>query len=305
MIVVRPIEIGVSDLTSSVAIDDHDEWAVGTTYAEGAEVVHEINIYESLEDGNIGNNPATTSTGEEPKWLDLGRVNRWRMFDEFVGSYTEDEDEIIVTLDIHDTDYVALLELDAATLQVEILDSGDASLWSVDFDLLDGALEIGDWYEYFYAPYPAAGQRDVVVPLAWMLTELTGEKLRVTLGGGGTIKCGKCIPGMAVNIGQTQWKPEIGAIDYSRKLTDDFGRTYLKKGRFAKIIRGDLIVPTGGEGFVVRALNELLGQACVFDFNEPGTTYDPLVVYGFIQDYRQTIHFTTFTTLSLDIQGLI
>jgi hypothetical protein len=113
------------------------------------------------------------------------------------------------------------------------------------------------------------------------------------------------VVGMSVELGQTQWKPEVGAIDYSRKLTDEFGRTYLKKGRFAKIVRGGLIIPSGSESSVYRTLNELLGTACVWNLNEPGTEYDPLILYGFIQDFRQTLHFTTYTTCTLDLQGLI
>jgi hypothetical protein len=395
MIAFLPIDIETADLQSSIVIDYDSaeygadwqgEWSAGS-YDEGDVVYKGVELYEALT--TTSDDPEDGVDADPATWLALGKVSRWRAFDEYTNTVSEDTDEIIMILDVDDVSHLALFNLVANDLTVEILDRtallntahwtasgsgtneyyytgtppsskpdcidingtvadegtlgslaagewgwGDNDTlgadtiyvrlsdgtdpdtkaadylayrtvgWEYNYDLQDAALEIGDWWEYYYSPYPPA-QRDIIIELGYMLSQSLGDKLRITLEGSGTIECGMCTMGASIEIGATRWSPEAGAIDYSKKTTDSFGRTTLTKGKNAKLIRGNLIIPSGSESYVYRQLTNLLGLAAVWNFNETSTDYDPLLVYGFIQDFRETIVFLTYTECSLSIEGLI
>ena len=395
MIAFLPIALNADDLQSSIAID-YDSTAYGTdwkgawsagSYGEGDVVYKGVELYEAL--GTTSDDPEVGSVAETPTWLALGKVSRWRAFDEYTNTVSEDADKIVMILDIDNADYLAMFNLVANYVTVEILDrttllnsdhwtisgSGTAEYyytgtppasepdsidingtvasggtlgslsagewgwgnndtlgfdtiyvrlsdgtdpdtkvadylayrrigWSYEYDLAGAAMEFGDWWEYYYTPYPPP-HRDIIVELGYMLSKTVGDKLRITLDGTGTVECGLCAVGTSIKIGATRWSPEAGAIDYSKKVTDSFGRTTLVKGKNAKMIRGNLIIESGAESYVYRQLSNLLGEACVWNFNADDTEYDPLIAYGFIQDFRETIVFTTYTECSLSIEGLI
>ncbi len=80
-----PVEISTESLTSNIEINsDADlplkgqwqgEWSAAHIYAEADVVRKELELYESVADGNIGNDPETTTLIESPKWIALGKIN--------------------------------------------------------------------------------------------------------------------------------------------------------------------------------------------------------------------------------------
>ena len=232
-----------------------------------------------------------------------GTENQWKMFDEFVNTETEVAENLTVVISVDQIDHIAFFEVTANDLKVEVLDDANVPQWEYYIDLLSASLDFGDWWEFFYLPYPEP-QRDIIVTLPWIISSAVGEKIRITMTSGGTVKCGLCRPGMELDIGLTEWGPSFRIIDFSRKETNEFGQTYLLQGKFAKLISGTIDIPAGSEGFVFRTLTRMRGKAAVWDLNNPGTAYDPLIAFGFLEDFQQVLNFHNHTTLSIDIQGL-
>jgi hypothetical protein len=314
MNVTRPITITESMLiSSSIAVDADSSlygaawkglWVSGTPYGVGDVVYKGILLYESLVAANTGNDPVATSTGVSPKWLNLGKINRWRMFDEYTNTVSSDTDEIVLVLAVDEVDSVALFGLEANAAKVEILNNLDVSVWAYEIDLISAALSFDNWWDYYFAPYPPA-KRDLVIPLGWMVSTIVGEKIRITLSGAGLVACGMGVVGSAVEFGNVQYEPEISGIGYGNELTDDFGRTYLKAGATARRLRGELIIRDRSESYVYNLLSDLLQVPAVWNLNAPGATRDLLITYGFLRDFREVIRFETKTTCSLEIQGLV
>lgn len=397
MNIIIPETIGISDMTSSIAIDADSseygalwqgEWSAGT-YALGDVVYKGIELYESL----IASNSADPEVGEiadPPSWLNLGYINRWRMFDEYTNTVSSDTSSIEIILSVDEIDHVAFFNMSADNLLVEMLDlksllnsdnwtlsssgtgeyyysetiitepeyilengsnlakgvlgslavsqwswgdndtlgenriyvrlsdSADPDIktpeylkyrtisWSYSEDLALETLSYSDWYEYYYLSFPGS-KSDSVVTLGYTVNTTLGDQVRITLTGSGTVECGMSVVGIAASLGLTRWSPEMTAIDYSNITTDGFGRTSLTKRSNAKEVSGDLIVESSDTSYVYKILKNLLGTAAVFDFNNEteGTDYEPLIIYGFIKDFREVITFATMTDLNLTIQGLI
>jgi len=212
--VIVPITISPENMVScSIAIDaDADdyglawqgEWVAGP-FSVGDVVYKGIVLYESQTDVNT-DDPEIGVGLDVPTWIELGWVNRWRIFDEFIGgSSASATDKMVYVLSISDADYVAFYDLLANELTVEILSADDDVVWTYNFDLLDASLDFGDWWEYYYAPYPDS-KRDLIVELGWLVNADLGEKVRITLDGSGEVACGMCIPGLGINLGTTQWE---------------------------------------------------------------------------------------------------
>ena len=314
MNVTRPIVVTESMLISSSIAVDADAtlygaawkglWVVGTPYGVGDVVYKGILLYESLEAANTGNDPAVTSTGVAPKWLELGKINRWRMFDEYTNTVSSDTDEIVLVLAANEVDSVALYNMVANAAKVEILNNMDDPVWTYEIDLLAAAMTFDNWFDYYFAPYPPA-KRDMVIPLPWMVSTIVDEKIRITLSGAGLVECGMFVAGYAVEFGNIQFEPEISGIGYGKESTDEFGRTYVKAGATARPLRGELVIRDRSESYVYNQLSELLQVPAIWNLNAPGASRDLLITYGFLRSFREIIRFETKTTCSLEIQGLV
>jgi hypothetical protein len=110
------------------------------------------------------------------------------------------------------------------------------------------------------------------------------------------------IGGDAVELGQTKYEAESSALDFSKKSTDDWGRTFLKQGSYADIIRADVIVDNADYDAVGRALRASRGTNYIWNFNENGTNYESFIVYGFYKDHRRVLRGPNHAIMRLEIQ---
>jgi len=304
MKIIAPIEMTTGILTSNVAIDDYSEWASDTTYAEGdkVRVTSELGTWESLEGSNTGNDPMLTDNrvSETPKWLYLGMVNRWLMFDEYVGTQTENADSIEVEIDYDEIlDTLTLQEVDAAQVQVVVNDPVEGVVYDETYELLD--YSASDYYEYFFAPYEI--QRNLTI---MDLPPYSDATITITISEtGATVKCGNCILGMQADIGYTQYGPRMGIIDYSKKQIDDFGRAFIKQGNFAKRATMDLWVENGSVDYVFKTLVGARSTPTVFVGDPRDGGFQALTIFGFYRDFEITIPGPAISTCTLEVEGFI
>ena len=263
----QPIEMTDAGLSaSSVPETDYPEWAVGATYAAGDRVIKAAThrVYESAVAANIGNDPVSTG-----KWIDIGPTNRWAMFDQALGSLTQADGSIIVTLDpASAANAVALLDVTGATVRVQ-----------------------------------AAGYDRLVAATGTALfldMPLSDGPVTVSVAGPGTVSVGTLLIGQIVGLGVTESAPSAGITDYSRKETGEFGevtvvqRAWAKRMSVAGLISTDAIDLVFGRIASVRAVPSLwIGDEAL----------ESITVYGFFKDFSIEVG-ENVSKLSLSIEGL-
>lgn len=269
MQVLQPVTIDNAALVASTLPEnDYLEWSAFTTYPLGARVIKAAThrIYESAALDNKGNDP----TGISGKWRDIGPTNRWAMFDQALGSTSTAAGAITVTLDPGAFDAVALLDVKAAAVRVEMAG-----------------------YDRTAAPNASGTVTFLDLPAA------AGD-VTVTITGPGSVEVGTLLVGHLAALGSTTESPKAGITDFSRKEADEFGdiqiveRAWAKRMSVQAMLRRDAIDVVAGRIAAVRAKPALwIGKEGM----------ETLTIYGFFRDFSIQVD-STVCTLSLSVEGL-
>jgi hypothetical protein len=276
LLMLRPFDMTDALLAaSSVPENDAPVWGAGIAYALGGRVIRagSHRVFESLTAGNVGHDPLASPA----QWLDVGPTNRWSMFDEALGTLTTAAGgTIVMTFDSNAAEAVALLDVAADAVQVEVFAPG----------------EIVPEYD---RTIPANGGAVTFLDLP----AIEGT-VRVTLTAAGEISVGTLLIGELIGLGITEASPTAGITDFSRKQVDDFGEVTIVQRAWAKrmaaraLIRTDAIDVTADRIASVRARPVLwIG----------GEGLDSITVYGFFRDFSIEVG-ETVSKLSLSIEGL-
>lgn len=270
--IIVPVAMTDAILTaSSVAEDDHDEWAVLTTYGEGAECISATShrIYESLIGSNTGNDPVA-DTGLN--WLDIGPTNRWAAFDGFEDTPTIANASITYEFLADDIAHsVAFLALAAATVRVRVHDGSDVLIFDEEKRGVSGS-NVGGWFDYFIEPVLTANQVIFTdVPIR------SGYKVLVDIEGESAISIGLICYGRDSSLGKTLVGTRVGYRDFSRKDYDDFGvRRDLTQRRFVRTVDFDVASASGAVGRVMTLLSDNRATGAVYyaaaDLDQYNTT---------------------------------
>ena len=121
-------------LASNVPETDHPAWVSGTTYANGARVIRQNAIWESVQGGNTGRDPLTDLSSEW--WLRIGATNRWRAVDNRLGGVTRQPGNITYTIRPPRTlNSIALFGLDAQSVRIRVTTPGRVVIYDQTFQL--------------------------------------------------------------------------------------------------------------------------------------------------------------------------
>lgn len=279
MKVIRPVIVtGAVLAASSVAEDDHPEWAAGTTYALGDRVIKAAThrVYESVIADNLDHDPQSEL---EAAWLDAGPTNRWAMFDSAGGPRTIDDAQISVELvPTAPVMSLGMLDVSAAQVRVQVI-AGGATV----FDQIDAA--------------PASN-------LTWLdLPAVAGQRIVVTTTppAGGDASIGKLVIGDAFDVGETQDGPTASIIDFSRRETDDFGVTSVVERAWARRIAVGSRLSSDDVDAVQRYLASIRAVPVMW-IGEPG--FEALTVFGYFKEFSVDLQIGTTSNCSLTIEGL-
>ncbi|MCA3567013.1 hypothetical protein [Bradyrhizobium sp.] len=288
MKVVRPIVITDASLVSSdVPETDHPAWAAGTTYALGAKVIlaSTHRRYESLVGANTGFNPATNPT----KWVDLGPTNRWAMFDNRVGTETSRADSLTVELSPGSVDTLALIDTVAESATVTM--TVDATVvYEGERSFMTSGVAINNWFAYFFEPI---GMKTVALFLD--LPVYPEAVVKVEVFGGGLII------GKTAELGSTEQGVDIGIVDYSRKVTDDFGVTTVVERNWSKRMTARSLILTDQVDAAQRLLASLRAQPVLWIGEE---AFESMTIFGFYKDFSIDVAFPSVSYCSLTVEGL-
>lgn len=302
---IRPTKITDAMLTSStVAEADYTAWDAATSYSVGDRVTRAVSgVHKNFENMTAGID-ATLPELAPTRWLDLGATNRWAMFDGVVGTVSTDTPSITVVLAPGRINSLALLQIDAATVTVDLtVDS--VSVYSASMNLSDGTV-VGDWYQYFYEP---VYEQDAVVIVDLVdaslidLPAYSAGILTVTISRpAGSVSLGALIVGMYANLGETKYQPKISIVDYSRKDVDVFGNYTVVKRAYSKRMNAQVEVLKAYIDIVSRLLAQYRSTPLVWI--GAGNIYTSMIIYGFYRDWEISIDNNYAGDLSLQVEGL-
>lgn len=297
MKIVSPFEMTDAVLVSStVPEDDAATWAVGSTYATGAQVLRLHHIYESLADGNIGNAPESSPT----LWLDTGASNRWAAFDNKVGTATIGTASISWTFEPgRIVGAIALLELVGRTVQVTMTDATEGVVYDQTVTLVAPISE-PSVYAYCFEPIK---QQAVAVFTGFPLFGSASVTVTITATEGGAVECGVLSIGDWYDFADAPaYGASLGIDDYSRKDTDDWGNTVLTERAYAKRANWNVLVERNRLDKLTFLLASLRAKPCVYIGS---VQHASTVLYGYPQTWETVISYPQYIDLSIELQGLI
>ena len=301
MKVIVPITVDNTALISSnITEDDHAEWLVGTTYADGDRVIvtgttHKI--YESVAGSNTGNDPTTDSGAW---WAEISATNRWKAFDGKIADQSTRDTSIIYSIRTpSNVTGVGFFGLVGKSLRVQVFDTGDTQIYDRTVDLIDGT-DVVDWLTFFTEPlvYDSEALLDDLPAYAGYRVDIT-----IFVESGNTAGVGEIVLGRVVDLGTTLDGTGIGFEDFSTKDRDVFGNAIIIERAFSDTVDFQFSSPTSRARQIKRQMTNLRATPAVWypgtDMTEFGAT-----VFGYVADFNAPLSAGGLTFYSLKIEGL-
>lgn len=295
MKIVQPEAVTPASLISSnVPEDDFPAWAEGE-YEQGEKVIYDHRVYEVLAETTT-DNPPDGALQHPPSWLDMGATNRWRMFDEKIGTQTRQAGSVAVDVRLGGViNSVAVLNSAGRSVTVRMTDPFDGVVYEQERTLIDA--EVANWYDYYFAPMQSV--TDIV------LTDLPAygnADLHIEVNAGAEeAAIGHVAIGRLREIGVALQGTSVGIIDYSRKKTDEFGNTVMVERGFSKRAEFDVVVDTAQLGIVQRLLASVRATPVLWIGED---TMEETILFGFFKDFSLIIGGPCTSGCSITVEGL-
>ena len=215
MIVVPATEFPSTDIAdSNMPSADYALWSGSVSYGVGDKVSRGDFNYEAVAE-NTNVDPAA-ETILPKKWINLGPVNRLRMFVKKVdntwkpGTFTEYPEEISITINMNSRiNAVGMVGVEATSVTIELIVDGDVIYTSSNQMTVRGA---GSWYRYFFAPFQTESnlvQLDIPPIIGPYQLRIRAE------AAGGVARIGMVVFGLAQKIGNASWGSRVGFDNYT------------------------------------------------------------------------------------------
>lgn len=302
MIIVKPESIKDANIVSSnVPENDYPLWLITDTYGIGARCIvtgaDTHLIYESLVAGNIGNNPLNEPV-VPPKWVLVGKTNKYQMFDEFITSQTQNADTITVTLqNLNMVTAMAFLNADATSVRVVGTDANVGVFYDSTVSMVSNA-GIVDEYEWCWAPIQKVKDYafDDIPPYL-------NAKFDITIDATGyTAKCGALVAGDARSYPEIRYGAKTSIIDYSAKKVDQWGNYYFAQGAFSKTLDAEFFV---SNDFIDQLQYVFAEFRAIPALYIGSTLFGSTIIWGKYDKYETVIAYPTESLVSVSLQGLI
>jgi hypothetical protein len=295
--VIKSITMTDGMLTAtSVPENDHAAWSSGTTYALGDNVIltSTHKIYESLQDGNTGNNPANSPLW----WVEVSPINRWKLFD--LSNTTQTK---LGTSDYYEItpgqaiNAMALINISGIlTVRVRLTDPSFGLVYDKTADLTFVPSE-SSWYAWFFEP--RIEQNQFVVE---DIPSYPNATLRIDVTSSGTAYIGAFIFGSVRSIGiGVHQGVRLGIQDYSRKERNEWGDVVLMQHAFASRASMQTLIENRQLDNVYRLLSDLRATPCLWIGSD---RIGSLSIFGFYNNFDINIAYATYSDCTIDIEGL-
>jgi len=298
MKIIEPTDFALT--STNVADSQYPVWDASTSYSAGDIIYLTDNHceYKALTD-NSGKYPAESPTD----WEWLGTTNRWRMFDQYLNTATENNGNIDFKITAYSTEAFYLANIEATNLTIEVTDNKTGEI--IESENVNLMLDPADWLDYFYGDWYLYNKDSFVYFRKTLVEDVTYHI--VIDNRDKTAKAGIFIVGSFKDIGVSLTNANLSALDYSIVETDsNTGITFLQQGNYAKTLDLDVLTNTGGLDVVYRVLTGIRGKPMVFVAdNRDNESLSSLAVFGYLKKFEAVLKTRRETLLTLNLQGLI
>lgn len=284
MTAVNPVVADDNNLTSSIPEPDISvgevEWVAGA-YNLGDQVIKSSThkLYQVVADPSTTDDPEDGVNKSPATWVEVSGTNRYRMFDEIIGTQTTSSSDIVVTLDPGVViNAVAGLDIKATAINVTMNDPVAGEVYNMDFNMRDNRAVV-DYYEYFFEP--------IIVRTEFVVTDLPAyPKAETTLtltNSTGETAIGAYLVGKQIPIGTMQSGSGLTLLNFNTLERDDFGNLRRTTGRrTADRFDYNLKIGAASYPYVRDQMRRLKDVAALWIGT--GQQGDGTIVYGYYRD---------------------
>lgn len=304
MDIINPIQINSGAIVSYNVPQDTPIWDEGTSYDKNDIVTKDdcgAIRYRSLENNNIGNDPATSPL-EWPK-LDTPS-NCYAMFDSEVGTQTFgdltiDDGDIKISIAVgSNLSGIGFLNIaDVGEIYIKITDTSYGVVYEKTVEMSEKAID--GWYDWYFGGFTVN-------------TTYVDFNFNMPMGGtldvefravsGAVAKVGSFIYGSLFNIGTTTYGLGLELKDFSRVEEDEFGNLIVIPRATSNRPTYPVIIENARVDEVYRTLRSLKGKAILWI---PDTTkFEEARVLGFYRNLRIDFPTPAYAECSLQITGV-
>lgn len=282
-------------VATSVPETDHPVYSAATTYANGARVILNHRIYESVQDSNVGKDPLAS----EGWWAKVSPTNRWKPFDlssttrlQLSGpSYYEIKPNTAVSA-------VMFIDCDGlSSIRVRLIEDG-----TTHYDtehLMRPTPSTPSWFAWTFEQR-APRSRLVVQDLPARPRATLRVDFDITAAPGwiGTMAFGR-----AYELGEgVRYGARIGVQDFSRKQRNDYGEMELIRRGNAKTMSLQISVDNKKLDATDMLLTSLTGTPCLWIGS---SRFSALSLWGVFTSWSYTVAYYDVTELSVDVEEFV
>lgn len=302
MQVIEPVEYTYGMLTSSnVPEADYPVWVAPAVRSLGDQVIYNHKVYKAMValTATTDVNPET-GTAADTKWLLMGATNRWRMFDDMVGTVTSNPGsiEVLITPGSVVTS-VAMFNVLGSSVSITVEDPVDGVVYTYTEEMTDPNDEVTDWYSYFFAPF--SNKSDFIISNLPPYSQAS-VRVVVTAPTGVDALVGSLALGVIEDIGVACYGSSIGILDYTKKDIDEFGNVVTVERGYSKFGDFDIDLDTEDVSRVQKMMADLRAKPCVWIGY---ANYESTIIYGYYKDFTATIDGPIESSYNLRIEGLV
>ena len=269
-----------------------------TTYNTYDLVQHNGEVFESLSDANLDNEPVKSSLSL--KWNYKRKVNYYKLLDDKMNTATENEDLITYTFSVSDIDTVCFFGLASASVKIELLSFNDDLLFEKEIETYNR--KVSDWSRWTVA-------KPTYKTIAFFrdIPYIYEGKLKISIySQGSTAKCAHLVFGESVDMGITLvgTKPTSAIQNIISKEKNEDGTVTTSNSMTYKQITASILLDTNSVSEVQNLLEIYTTTPMLFIADEREGGIDSLICFGYYKDFDMPIGLNK-TEYSLEIEGII
>lgn len=305
MLVVEPVDF---EIKSTSAIDESlPIWSANLAIKKGQDYIYNNGKkYRATKDFTSSKSPDLDSEN----FVDYGATNSRAFSDELLHSQTTANGDLLITINVKErVSTIAFLNCYCSRIEIPNLDIRGANGWvqswwdyffvPVGFNAL--VRECASWWQYFYGGFRV--KKDIF----FKLPEMSGEIQIILRAQDGKSALGMLIVGNSQYIGETLIQPEISAISYAKKTTDEWGNSVVRKGKTAKRANYMVVTQTKDADRIVNVLDNARnrGLSLFVGDSRASDGLDSLTIFGILSDYSLRVNAHDYSELDLSFEGVI
>lgn len=284
-------------LSTDAPQDTYENWNSTISYTQDAYVKVDSlkRIYRCASSSSLNQYPPENPT----IWVDYGADNSYKMFDDIIGSQTEFNTQMQLSISANSINSLALLNLDSI-VSIHIVQV-DNYLSDIVYDEMIYLADYGvdTLYEYWYKPL--SFRRDLFIG---DLSFSTDSTLNIAINGGSTSKVGAVLTGISDTIGITLYGSKIKLKDYSKYVADDYGNMTFSKRGFARIINAQAVIDTSRVDEIIKKVASIRGGLTLFIGDETSDGFSSMTTLGYIENLELSIDDPSKTAYPISIVGV-